>query len=710
MKLPKQATDERRIVLLDTATQVARTIATILDPEQLLQRTVDTICSAFGFYYAGVFLVDGGSFTGGDYAAGDWAILRAGYGTPGAVMRAEGHRLKVGGNSMIGSCIAQHRAKIALDVGAEAVRFQNPHLPYTRSEMALPLIVGDEAIGALTVQSEEEAAFTQEDISILQSMADQLAVAIKNSTLHRQNQVLLRQTERRALLLQAAHEVGRQVTSILDLDELLPKTVDIICDAYGFYYAGVFLVEEGEEWAVLRAARGEAGAAMIAEGHKLKIGGYSMIGAAIYLREARIALDVGAEAVHFKNPHLPNTHSEMALPLVSGNNVLGAVTVQSVEERAFSSDDITALQTMADQLAIAIRNAQLLKELKRAHAELLRTKTYEALATATTEAVHWIGNKALPITTTVARMEKDLQAGEIDTASLLEDLGLVAESARQIVEVKENLLGATRDQQPRPVLLADLWQAAAHERKVPAGMLTIKGEPAAALAMGDSTQLVRIFGNLLQNALEANAKQISVEMSPAEASGFTVMRLEDDGEGIPIENQDKIWASFFTTKGASHQGLGLAACLHVISQLEGRIILDSQPGQGTNITILLPASQEPVHKVDFSSLSHSILLIDDNDVWANFVTSTLTNAGHTVLRRAAAQGSTDFDLILVDEAIESVPVLEVLQDLKDVGVAGKVLVVSSGLKVENVTAYLQFGIRDAVLKPYTPQELADLVM
>jgi GAF domain-containing protein len=138
------------------------------------------------------------------------------------------------------------------------------------------------------------------------------------------------------------------------MDELLPKTVDIICQAYGFYYAGIFLVDASGEWAALRAGYGKAGAAMLAEGHKLKVGGYSMIGASIYFREARIALDVGDEAVHFKNPHLPHTRSEMALPLVVGNKVLGAVTVQSIEESAFNSDDITTLQTMAEQLAIAI--------------------------------------------------------------------------------------------------------------------------------------------------------------------------------------------------------------------------------------------------------------------------------------------------------------------------------------------------------------------
>src|SRR5512136_49956 len=351
---------QRRARLLQAAHAVGHRVTSILKLDELLPKMVDIICDAYGFYYAGVFLIDD---------VGQWAVLRAGRGAAGAAMIAESHKLAVGGNSMIGAATGLREARIALHVGEEAVFFKNPHLPKTRSEMALPLIVGDEVLGALTVQSEEEAAFTQEDISTLHNMADQLAVAIKNSRLHRQNQDLLHQTERRARLLQAAHAVGHRVTSILNLDELLPKTVDIICDAYGFYYAGVFLIDDTGQWAVLRAGHGKAGAAMVAEGHKLAVGGRSMIGAATGLREARIALDVGEEAVFFKNPHLPHTRSEMALPLVVGDEVLGAVTVQSEEERAFSDDDITTLQTMADHLAVAIRNAHLVKELERAHAE-----------------------------------------------------------------------------------------------------------------------------------------------------------------------------------------------------------------------------------------------------------------------------------------------------------------------------------------------------
>src|SRR5688572_28926039 len=268
---------QRHLTLLKAAARAAKTITTILDPYELYQRTVDIICDEFGFYYAGVFLLDDKK---------QYTVLRAGRGDAGKAMINEGHKLAVGGNSMIGATIANREGRIALDVGTEAVFFENPHLPKTRSEIALPLIAGDEVIGALTVQSTEEAAFHEEDIAALQTMADQLAIAIQNSNLHRQ-------AERRSRLLKAANRVGREVTSILDIEDLLAHTVNIICEAYGLYYAGIFLVDRAGEYAVLRSGYGKAGKAMVSDGHKLKIGAESMIGTCISTGEARIALDVG---------------------------------------------------------------------------------------------------------------------------------------------------------------------------------------------------------------------------------------------------------------------------------------------------------------------------------------------------------------------------------------------------------------------------------
>lgn len=683
---------ERHAKLLKASARAARNITTILDSYELFQRTVDIICDEFGFYYAGVFLVD---------EPRQYAVLKAGRGEAGKAMLREGHKLAVGGNSMIGASIANKKGRIALDVGEEAVFFENPHLPKTRSEMALPLVINDEAIGALTVQSVEEAAFHEEDIDALQTMADQLAVAIQNSKLHRRE-------ERRSRLLKAANRVGKEVASILDLDQLLPQTVNIICEAYGLYYAGVFLLDEKGEYAVLRAGYGKAGKAMLAEGHKLRVGTDSMIGACVAMGEARIALDVGEERAHFKNPHLPHTRSEMALPLIYGGRTLGAVTIQSSEERAFSEDDITTLLTMAEHLAVAINNAYLIEELNEAHNEILRNKVFEALTSASTEAIHWIGNKTLPISLTVARLREEIADGQVDVESLKEDLDMISESAAQIIQVKEQLIGAVREMKPRPVLLADALQTAALQRGIPQKTLKVEIDPEAAYVIADSTQLTRALGNLLQNAVEAGAKTVTVRARRIEERGMSEIDIEDDGAGMDEETLRKVWSPFFTTRGVSHHGLGLPAALHVLSQSQGRVTLVSEAGKGTTVAMFMPQGRPTSSEVQPGS-AKNILLIDDNDDWANLLNEMLKGSKVKLTRTADLKKLPEADLILVDENLASLPLTDVLAALSKAGLAPKTIVLTSAINPERVTQYLREGLKDVTVKPYSADELNELL-
>ncbi len=701
---------ERRAALLQAGAQVSRNIISILDPEELLQKTVDIICEEFGFYYAGVFLLDEDK---------EWAILRSGRGEAGATMVAEGHKLRVGGLSMIGAATGRNQALIALDVGDEPVHFKNPHLPLTRSEMALPLAVGNEVIGALTVQSVEEAAFSDDDITALQAMADQLAIAIKNAKLYSENQKVLQEATRRARLLGAAAEVGKGIASILDLDELLHKTVDIICDAYGFYYAGVFLLDEAGEWALLRAGRGEAGAKMVNLGHKLQIGGLSMIGTSIAERQARIALDVGDEPVHFKNPHLPLTRSEMALPLIVGDKVIGALTVQSVEEAAFSDEDISSLQAMADQLAIALDNARLLRELEAAHAELVRTKTFEALATSTLEAIHWIGNKTLPITVSVKRVLAELEdLSEIDgeiLTDMREDLVMIQDSARLILEVQEHLIGPARERKPVPAMVDDVLKDVTVRMGIPTDMVTYDVAPNLPLIVTDTTQLSRAFGYVLKNAVEATEgiadPYINVEIEPAEEKGtlYVAVRIADNGPGIPPEEMEKIWAAFYTTKGAKHAGMGLSATYRIIKQLEGKISASSAPEGGAVFEFLLPI-YEGSRQRETLPMGRSVLLVDDDDSWSQAVEQALLKADNKVER--APEGKADFskfDFIFMDEALENLDTLTVLKALSSANVAKRTWVFASSLRVERTMELMRYGVQDVLLKPYDLVGLAEIL-
>jgi anti-anti-sigma regulatory factor/putative methionine-R-sulfoxide reductase with GAF domain len=167
-----------------------------------------------------------------------------------------------------------------------------------------------------------------------------------------------------------AAEISQAVTSILDLNELIQNVVELVQERFDLYYVGLFLLEGIE--AVLRAATGEAGQQMLEQAHKLKVGGDSMIGRCMSDHQACIALDVGQEAVRFDNPLLPDTHSELALPLVGREGVVGALSIQSTQERAFGEEDVAVFQTIADQLANAIANARLYEKIQKAYAEVER--------------------------------------------------------------------------------------------------------------------------------------------------------------------------------------------------------------------------------------------------------------------------------------------------------------------------------------------------
>jgi GAF domain-containing protein/HAMP domain-containing protein len=167
------------------------------------------------------------------------------------------------------------------------------------------------------------------------------------------------QVAERTAQLEATNEVGRVASSILDPVELVTNVVNLITDRFGYYYAALFVIEESGIWAELADATGKAGLTLKERHHRLAIAGNSMVGYAITNRKARIALDVGEESIRFDNPLLPETRSEIALPLIVGDHVIGALDVQSKAASAFSPRDVEVLQNMANQVAVAIENARL---------------------------------------------------------------------------------------------------------------------------------------------------------------------------------------------------------------------------------------------------------------------------------------------------------------------------------------------------------------
>jgi GAF domain-containing protein/HAMP domain-containing protein len=209
--------------------------------------------------------------------------------------------------------------------------------------------IGDRNQSAIVTSSDEIGALTV--------YFNRMLASVNNLQTGLESQVAERTAQ-----LAAVNEVGRAASAILDPDELIEKVVNLITDRLGHYYSALFIVEPTGKWAELQSATGEAGRVLRESRHRLEVGGRSMVGTAIDQKQACIALDIGEEPVRFDNPILPYTHSEIALPLIVGNRVLGALDVQSTKQEAFGRQDVETLQNMASQVAIALENARLFQE------------------------------------------------------------------------------------------------------------------------------------------------------------------------------------------------------------------------------------------------------------------------------------------------------------------------------------------------------------
>ena len=174
-----------------------------------------------------------------------------------------------------------------------------------------------------------------------------------------------KQTSRRALQLQTITELSESIAQLKDLNDIFPAVTRLISERFDFYHIGIFLVDRDREFAILQAANSEGGKRMLERNHRLRLG-IGVVGFAAKTGQPRIALDVGTDAVFFDNPDLPDTRSEIALPLKSRSDTIGVLDVQSLQAGAFTSEDLQVLTALANQVTIALENARLLTETRAA--------------------------------------------------------------------------------------------------------------------------------------------------------------------------------------------------------------------------------------------------------------------------------------------------------------------------------------------------------
>lgn len=220
---------------------------------------------------------------------------------------------------------------------------------------------------------------TQDELEDLAGAFNKMAINLKSSLEGLEEKVAERtwelensriQSERRAAELQSISEISKVITAEQKLDILLPLITRLVSDRFDFYHVGIFLLDESKKFAALQAANSEGGKVMLAQGHKLEVGESGIVGYVANTKTPRIALDVGVDSVFFNNPHLPETRSEMALPLVVRNSILGVMDLQSKKPGAFTETELNTMSILADQIAISIENARFFEQTQNALTEL----------------------------------------------------------------------------------------------------------------------------------------------------------------------------------------------------------------------------------------------------------------------------------------------------------------------------------------------------
>jgi GAF domain-containing protein len=345
----------RRALQLEAVAEVSGAASSVLDLEQLLPMAAELIRDRFDLYYAGIFLVD---------EEGARAVLRAGTGDAGRQMMQDGHALQVGGKSMIGWSVAQLQPRIALDVDTDQIRFDNPLLPETRSEMALPLISRGRALGAMTIQSVTPSAFVREDVTVLQIMADQLANAIDNAR-------LFQERERRITELGIVNEIGEALASALSVDELLllvHQQVSRLFDAKNFYIA--IYDEDDDTWSSAFHLEQGRRQAPVRYGVETGLTGH-------IIRERKpVLLRSAAESISLGDERGIEIIGEIArswlgVPLLAADKLVGVMAIQDYErECLYTEADQVLFSTIAGQVAGALNSLQLLQEARQRAQEM----------------------------------------------------------------------------------------------------------------------------------------------------------------------------------------------------------------------------------------------------------------------------------------------------------------------------------------------------
>ncbi len=632
-------------------------------------------------------------------------------------------------DGVVGEVIAKKSPVLCKDYEHHPSRMKELDSYHFKEVLGVPLIVREMIIGTMAiVSSDPEVNFQQNEIDLLYNFAHQAAIAIGNAKLYEDSLAKIKQVT-------TLYEIGKTLSSTLDLDGLFKKALELLKDRLGYAACGILLRDATKDELYIKQVTGRNLVECMTLRFRVGIDG--IVGWVAKTGELVYVPDVSKDSRHFRGE--PSIKSQAAFPLKVRDQLFGVLNIESDQLNGFDEEDLKTLSSFASQMSISIENAQLfsdlkqtLQELRQAQDQIVQTEKLRAMGEMASGVAHDFNNVLAVVLGNIQLLL--YQIDRLSPEEIREGLKVIERSSKDGAETVRRIqefTGVRRDREFISLSLNEIvtevvnitqprWKDQTQKKGIQVELTTQLGD--IPLLMGNPSELREVLTNIIFNAVDAMPQGggLTITTQP-QTEDWVELRIADTGIGMTDEVKRRVFDPFFTTKGVKNSGLGMSVSYGIIKRHGGEILIESESGKGTAFIIHLPTGfgEEVVVVEEVTPIRESrqarILVIDDEDSVRDILSRMLMTKGHQVA--VASNGeegierfrSEPFDLVFTDLGMPKLSGWEVGKAIK--GINPKVpIAMITGWGVELDREKLsESGIDLIVSKPFNFDQVIHLV-
>ena len=580
-----------KVIEATTFNRISQALSTILDVDQLLKQLLQIVTTSFGYSVCAILLYD---------KEKEALISQALWGYPPEI-EERGVCLKISGRGLCIQVFQKGEPVLSNDVENDPAYVKG--WPDCRSELAVPLKIGEDVIGVINVESDKTQAFSDKDLHVLTTLAGEISVLVRNARLFQE------QGEQAERLL-VADQINRAIASTLDLDqifEIVSRSLKKVVDYDGLFF---YFYNSKENCFGRVFTRGNFEEKNLAGLIRISASDTNM---AKVVQDKQSFLCQELNPQDFAKPvqrvlYQAGMRSYVLIPIIDNDEVIGCFNLGSRTSHTFGPREIAICQAVANHLAVAIKNSRMYRELKEAYDNLknaqqtlIDSERLRTLGEMTSGVVHDFNNllatilgrtqillqkmdsAEVPSKDTCLKNLKAMEKAATDGSQLLTRISQFGKNQSGLklepVKVNEVVIDSVELTSPR-------WK---NQSSVEGIKIAVRTEPeGVGEILANPAELREVMMNLIINAVDALPQGGEIVVRTGEREETVWIEVSDNGIGMSPELKDKIFQPFFTTKGKKGTGLGLPICLSIVSRFQGEIKTESESGKGTIFTLNFP--------------------------------------------------------------------------------------------------------------------------